>query len=282
MRSETEIMDLLLTTALDDEHIRAVVLNGSRVNPNVEPDHFQDFDLIYVVTEIGPFLSNHDWIDRFSELMILQTPDLIGKPRTRADDGFTWLMQFMDGNRIDLTLIPISHLEKMEEDSLSVLLLDKDGLFESFPAPSETSYLPIPPTAKAFFDCCNEFWWVSPYVAKALARGQILYAKQKLDDTLRVQLMKVLTWLFGIHTDFQRNPGKSNTHLREVLTEAQWQQLLATYTPAEVDATWDALFAMGALFREVAREVGEASGFDYPEKEDEAVSRYLLEIRDSL
>jgi aminoglycoside 6-adenylyltransferase len=275
------MMDLILSTALVDERIRAVILNGSRVNPNIEPDRFSDFDVIYIVTEIESFLSDEAWIDRFGERMILQTPDLMGGPKVRIDGGFTWLMQFMDGNRIDLTLIPISHLKQMEEDSLSVLLLDKDDLFEPFPAPSEASYLPEPPTEKAFFECCNEFWWVSPYVAKALARGQILYAKRLLEDPLRVQLMKALTWLFGFRTDFRRSAGKGGSRLRGALTEAQWGQLLATYAPAESDPTWDALFAMGALFRAVAGEVADKFGFDYPEKEDRAVSQYLKEIRES-
>lgn len=281
MRSETEMMGLILSTALEDERIRAVILNGSRVNPKIKPDRFQDFDAVYIVTEVDSFLSDKTWIDRFGERMILQTPDLMGKPQDRVDGGFTWLMQFVDGNRIDLTLIPISHLAQMEEDSLSVLLLDKDGLVEPFPAPSDASYLPAPPTAKAFSDCCNEFWWVSPYVAKALARGQILYVRSLLEDPLRVQLMKALTWLFGIRTDYVRNPGKGGSHLREVLTDCQWQRLLATYPPAEPDLIWEALFAMGMLFREVAGEVAEAFGFDYPEKEDQAVSKYLRHIRDS-
>ncbi len=231
MRSDTEMMDLILSSALEDERIRAVILNGSRVNPNIAPDRFQDYDIVYIVTETGSFLSDDAWIDRFGERMILQTPDLMGEPQIRADGGFTWLMQFMDGNRIDLTLIPISHLAFMEEDSLSVLLLDKDGLFEPFPAPSEASYLPAPPTAKTFSDCCNEFWWVSPYVAKALARGQILYARELLEDPLRVQLMKVLTWLFGFRTDYVRNPGKGGSRLREALTEAQWQQITCHLHP---------------------------------------------------
>ena len=127
----------------------------------------------------------------------------------------------------------------------------------------------------------NEFWWVSPYVAKALARGQILYARSLLEDPLREMLLRVLTWLFGLRTGFQRSPGKGGSRLREVLTEAQWRRLLATYPPAEIDATWDALFTMGALFREAAGEVAGSFGFDYPGKEDRAVTQYLREIRGS-
>ena len=51
MRSEQEILDLIVNTARDDERIRAVIMNGSRVNPNAPRDVFQDFDVVYLVWE---------------------------------------------------------------------------------------------------------------------------------------------------------------------------------------------------------------------------------------
>jgi len=45
-------------------------------------------------------------------------------------------MQFTDGHRIDLTLVPITNTNVLENDSLSILLLDKDGLFQPFAPPS--------------------------------------------------------------------------------------------------------------------------------------------------
>ncbi len=36
MRSEREMLDLILTFARDCDDVRAVVLNGSRVNPNAK------------------------------------------------------------------------------------------------------------------------------------------------------------------------------------------------------------------------------------------------------
>ena len=53
--------------------------------------------------------------------------------KARKDSGFTYLMQITDGSRIDMTLIPIDHIAEMEENSLSLLLLDKDDLFDHFP-----------------------------------------------------------------------------------------------------------------------------------------------------
>jgi aminoglycoside 6-adenylyltransferase len=104
MRNEQEMMDLILSTAREDECIRAVIMNGSRVNPNTKPDRFQDFDIIYIVKDLTPFVDDPHWIDRFGDRVIMQTPSLMFDPPPDDEFGFTYLMQFMDGNRIDLTL----------------------------------------------------------------------------------------------------------------------------------------------------------------------------------
>jgi aminoglycoside 6-adenylyltransferase len=278
MRSKDEMLGLILATACEDERIRAVILNGSRANPNVVPDRFQDYDVVYVVIDVAPFVDDPRWIDRFGERMILQTPTLMADPLPEPGDHFTYLMQFTDGNRIDLTLVQVEQVSALKEDSLSILLLDKDGRFPPFPPPSEASYFPQPPTALAFGDCCNEFWWVSPYVAKGLARGEILYALHLSESALRQQLMKMLTWLFGIKTGFKRNPGKAGKHFQEVLSPKHWEMLLGTYSTAEVDAIWNALSMMGALFRECAQDVAQSFGFLYPTEDDLRVSQYLQSI----
>jgi aminoglycoside 6-adenylyltransferase len=53
MRSEEEIMFMLLDVAKKDERIRAVLLNGSRANPTGKKDKFQDFDIVYITTLPG-------------------------------------------------------------------------------------------------------------------------------------------------------------------------------------------------------------------------------------
>ncbi|MGF7060634.1 hypothetical protein HNR33_004326 [Brassicibacter mesophilus] len=55
MRTEQEMFDLIINVAKQDERIRAVYMNGSRTNPNVHKDIFQDYDIVYVVSEIKPF-----------------------------------------------------------------------------------------------------------------------------------------------------------------------------------------------------------------------------------
>jgi aminoglycoside 6-adenylyltransferase len=279
MRSEKEMLELIVNTAKSDERIRAVILNGSRANPHARRDIFQDFDVVYLVTDVAPFKNDHAWIDRYGERMILQMPEAMQDPPSSNDGSFVYLMQFADGNRIDLTLFPIARLNELERDSLSLLLLDKDGIIEPFTAPSESDYLPSPPSAKAFSDCCNEFWWVCPYVAKGLWREEIIYAKYMLDQVVRLQLMKMLTWHIGVKTEFSRNPGKHGKHFKQYLEPELWKVLEKTYSDASYEHTWDALHMMCELFRLTANQVAEHFGFDYPHRDDERVSAHLKHVR---
>jgi aminoglycoside 6-adenylyltransferase len=279
MRSEGEMLELILDTARNDDRIRAVIMNGSRANPNLSPDPFQDFDIVYVVAAVAAFRHSDEWISRFGAIMVMQLPDDMQDPPPNDDGSFTYLMQFADGNRIDLRLHPLARLHELRRDSLSRLLLDKDGIIEPFAPASDSDYLPRPPTAKAFSDCCNEFWWVCPYVAKGLWRGEIIYAKHMLDQMVRAQLMKMLTWHIGVKTRFLSNPGYHGRYFKKHLEPEQWDMLLNTYSDATYDDTWEALYTMCDLFRTTALQVAQHFCFDYPHGDDERVSAHVRHVR---
>jgi len=279
MRSEKEMLDLIMETARGDERIRAVLLNGSRANPNAPRDPLQDFDVVYAVRDVAPFTRNLEWIKRFGEMMILQMPDDMRDPPPPNDGRFAYLMQFADGNRIDLTICPLADLGGFAKDSLTVLLLDKDGLLEAVGPAEDRDYLPKTPTAKAFADCCNEFWWICPYVAKGLWRREIINAKYFLDNFLRNQLLKMIDWHIGVKTDFSVNPGKYGKYYRLHLEPELWELLEKTYSDAEYGRAWDALFAAGDAFRQTAVPLAEHFGFEYPHGDDERVTVHLRHVR---
>jgi aminoglycoside 6-adenylyltransferase len=279
VRSEHEMLTLIVSTAQADDRIRAVILNGSRANPDAPRDLFQDYDVVYVVTEVASFKQDPGWIARFGQLMILQLPDAMGDAPLRREHRYAYLMQFADGNRLDLTLLAVSRLGERAPDSQSLLLLDKDGIMPPFPPPSDRDYWPRPPTAQQFADCCNEFWWVCPYVAKGLWRAEIVYAKAMLDGAVREQLMHMLAWYVGVQTQFTRSPGKLGKYLQQRLEPDLWDRLLLTYADAGYEPTWTALQAACDLFRLTALRVAAHFGFEYPHSDDQAVSAHLSHVR---
>jgi len=226
-----------------------------------------------------PFWKNLEWIKRFGELMILQMPEDMGEPEPDNDGSFGYLMQFADGNRIDLGIAPLGSVTERTADSMSIVLLDKDGIIGPLPPPSDTGYLPRPPTAKAFADCCNEFRWCAPYVAKGLWREEILYARYMLEQVVREELMKMLRWHIGVKTDFQQSPGKWGKYFKKYLEPELWELLEKTYSDLSYEHTWDALFAISDLFRKVAIPLAEHHGFAYPFDDDRRVTAHLEHVR---
>jgi aminoglycoside 6-adenylyltransferase len=279
MRSEEEMLDLILNYARRDEDVRAAVMNGSRVNSNARIDPFQDYDIIYFVRNVEPYRHNWELTRYFGELMILQTPEDMSEPPAANKGFYSYLMQFKDGNRIDLSFYSINSIPECMQDTLTVMLIDKDNLIGKLPPPSDRGYLPQRPTVKAFDDCCNEFWWLNPYVAKGLWRDELTYARYMLDTLMREQLMKMLIWYYGTNTNFEKSPGKLGKYLKGQIEDELWTMLEGTYADANLDHTWEALFAMGDLFRRVAQPVADHLGYIYPEQEDRNVSEFIRRIK---
>lgn len=279
MRTEQQIMDLVLKVAAQDKRIRAVGMNGSRTNPNAPKDIFQDFDIVYLVTDIDSFMKDPTWIDIFGERIIMQTPENTTMFPSELGERFPYLMLFADGNRIDLTLIPIEEKDTYcKEDKLTIILLDKDHSLPEVPPPTDEDYWVKRPTAELFADCCNEFWWVSTYVAKGLWRKEILYAMEHLHNIVRPMLTKMLEWKVGIETNYSVSIGKSGKYLEKYLSESNWQELLATYPNGSYKEVWKALFAMCNLFRSTAIFVANHLEFHYPYEEDKKLTAYLKSV----
>ncbi|MFS0783114.1 aminoglycoside 6-adenylyltransferase [Bacillus sp. 1P06AnD] len=280
MRTKQEMMDLIVRVAEKDERIRAVGMNGSRVNRKAPRDIFQDYDIVYLVSELDSFLQNPEWIDVFGERIILQTPEDMSLFPPELGGRFTYLMLFKDGNRIDLMLAPVEEKGAYcKEDSLTKIVLDKDGDMPTLSNPTDQDYWIAKPSEAHFADCCNEFWWVSTYVVKGLWRKEILYAQDHLNGSCRQMLLKMLDWQVGIETGFAVSTGKNSKYLKQYITDKEWEQLMATYAGGNYEAVWNSLFSSVSLFRKTAIRVADSLGFDYNSEEDQNVSAYLERVR---
>ena len=281
MRSEQEMMKLILDTAKQDERIRAVYMNGSRTNPNVKKDIFQDYDIVYVVKENRPFYEDKTWIDVFGERLYMQCPDEVdhwlGK-EADFDKCYGWLIQFQDGNRMDLHVMPVEEIH-LEEDKLCVVMLDKDGVLPEIPAPSDEDYRVKKPTQNEFLACCNEFWWCLNNVAKGLWREEIPYVQQMLRDACQPQLVKLLDWKIGFETGFCVSTGKASKYMKMYLADDLWERFLKTYSSGNLEEIWDSVIVMCDLFQEAAWELEEKWGFVYNREEAEASYGFLKHVR---
>lgn len=263
MRSEREMLELILSTAKADDRIRAVILEGSRTNPHAPKDIFQDFDVVYVVGETESFRQDKGWIDRFGERLYLQYPEDHPVYPSDRHHCYGWLMQFADGNRLDLHVSTLDWvLEHDAKDSLFSVLLDKDGLFLGRKPADDSVHWVQKPDQALFSATCNEFWWCLNNLCKGLWRGELSYAQWVMNDLLRPQLLEMLSWKAGMDHDFHISVGKCGKYLPNFLEKPLWEGYLSTFCRAERGEMWAAGETLCALFHQIAQEVATELGFD--------------------
>lgn len=276
MRNEKEMYQLITDIAKNDERIKAVYMNGSRTNKNAEKDIFQDYDVVYVVTDTQPFIDDKEWINKFGDIWFMQYPDEHPDYPSDKANFYGWLMQFKDGNRVDLHVESIAHAkEHITDDKLCKILLDKENILPDISEATDEDYYVKRPTEEQFRCTCTEFWWCLNNVAKGLWREEIPYVQDMMNFCVRKQLEKVLSWKVGILTDFSVSVGKSGKYMHKWLTKKEYDEYLLTYCTAKPKDCWIAVFKMTCLFSVKARKVAQDLGYVYNEAEEQACMGFL-------
>lgn len=279
MRTEQEMFNLILNVAKNDERIRAVFMNGSRTNPNATKDIFQDYDICYVVNETKSFREDKGWIDQFGERLYMQYPEENSYYESDVDNCYAWLIQFTDGNRLDLTVSTLPHvLKKNEGDRLYRILLDKENCLPNMPEATDMDYWVKKPTNHNFFDTCNEFWWCLNNVAKGLWREEVPYVMNMINYVVRPQLIRLIEWKIGFDTDFTVSVGKSGKYMHRWLKESEWNTFLKTYPSGIVKDIWKSVFIMCDLFNDIAKEVAFIMNVKYNEVEANNSLKFLKDV----
>lgn len=92
----------VLEVAEKDHRIRVVGMEGSRTNPNVPRDEFQDYNISFLVTEMERFLAEAAWLEVFGKQIILQKPEAVELLPPELGNWFSYLMLFTDGVKMIL------------------------------------------------------------------------------------------------------------------------------------------------------------------------------------
>ncbi len=285
MRSEQEMFDLILNIAISDERVRAVYMNGSRTNPNVQKDKYQDYDVVFVVLETQSFLADKNWVSVFGEIAIVQEPDSndlgwgINHDFSRS---YAWLMLFKDGNRIDLGIKTSEcALEDYIGDTLCIKLLDKDNILPQIPESNDSLYWIKPPSKQKYDGCCNEFWWCLNNVAKGIASDQMPYALRMYNKIVNIELEKMTEWYIGTQHSFSVTTGMWCKYFKKYLPSEIYEQYAKTYSNSDYNNLWESIFTACSLFRKLAVNVADYLGYSYNEQDDKNIISYLENVRNN-
>ncbi len=267
MRTDTEMMNLILQIA-ESLQVEAVALSGSRVDIHSLRDEFQDYDVVYIVENLNDLLSDLSWLDQFG-MRLIEQHNVLGHRRL-------YLMLFEDGNRIDLTLCPKEHIQEwVHSEANFKVIKDDKGLFDSY-IPSTKRYWTCPPTEEEFATSCNEFWWVSTYVVKAIRRNQLIYATNHLYGICQQELLKVLAWQVASDREIV-DIGKNYKYLFNYLPAEKEKELSNLLDFSSLDKITQSLLATLNVFHREAQSLAKKMGFDYDRDEAENMIAYTEE-----
>jgi aminoglycoside 6-adenylyltransferase len=281
---EAAVLEKLVAWGNAQPAVRAMILTSSRARPDGPVDLLSDYDVILAVTNADRFRRDEDWLSDY------------GRPMVRWGDqselfGLTthlWGVLYEDCVKIDYTVWPDALLERVAAqaklpDELDVgcrVLLDKDGRTAGWQPPSYRAHIPARPTEAEYLALVEEFWWTATYVAKSLWRNELVFARFCLDHEIKLEVMRrMLEWRMEIDHDWRVKPGVYGRGLKRLLPADIWSELASTYVGPDPEENWATLFRTTALFRRVAREVGDALGYGYPRQLDDRVSDYLSAVQ---
>lgn len=256
MRTETEMMDLIVQIA-ETLQVEAIALSGSQTNPQSVKDEFQDYDVVYIVENLEELILDLSWLDQFGNRLIEQH-NIVGHRHL-------YLMLFEDSNRIDLTLCPKEQIQEWVDSEAGFRVLkDEKGLFEAY-QPNANRYWTYPPTEEEFAASCNEFWWVSAYVVKAIRRSQLIYATDHLYGICQQEFLKVLAW--QVTSDRGAvDIGKNYKYLFHYLPAEKEKEFSALLDLSSFDKITQSLFSTLKGFDREAQGLAKKMGFNYDQE----------------
>lgn len=275
-KTEEAVLSQLKRWAEDQENIRAVILVSSRADPHRTPDTLSDYDLDIYVKTTEPILRDDSWLNGFGSIMVRWPL----RPAFEVPGWVTQLVLFDDGVRIDFQFTDRKDIMFESLENGYNVIIDKDGLTQHLPPPTYSYGIIERPTKEAFDSRLNAFWWDIIYVAKALWRNELNYAKYMLEGTIRFdKLQPLITWYIGTWHNWSVNVGIYGRWFQRYLDTPTWEHYQRTFADSSPEANWNALFETLEFVRAVGKHIADELGFVYPDETDRKVTRYIRDIQ---
>ena len=284
MRQEKEVVDQVLSAAMQDENVRAVV----RTNLLPGRKYIHSYEFYFVVNDTAPF-ENDVFETAFGDRILLYRGDH-NYPEMFPDTK-THLMVFRDGITIVINaagrnaFLARYNREKRYEnvwigDTFKVIL-DKDNLLPRTERPEETQTLfESAPAEDEFLGTCNEFFWVLKTFSEYTLRQELPAAMFYLNNPVRDLLNRMIRWHLYLKHGRPVDVGILDGNMEKLLEKELFLLYRRTYPAAEYEQIWNAYDAVVRLWHQTAGSVAGNCGFRYPEETEKDMTGFIQTLRD--
>lgn len=286
MRTEKEIIDLVLDVARKDENIRAVI----RTDLLPVREYLYTYNFYFVVNDVEKYTNDEVFEKCFGERILLfrsdkNYPDMF--PNNKAH-----LMVFRDGvtivvNAIDNDTLLSKYHGEFEYENVWMgdtfqKILDKDNVLPKIERLEETqTLLSQTPSESEFRGTCNEFWWVLKTFAEYSLREELPAAMFYLNVAVRDLLNKMLHWHIYLQAGQPVDVGILDSNLEKLLEQEYFILYKRTYPNADYESIWRAYDAVVELWSKVGHAVAERCGYGYPDEVQADMLEFIRKLRES-
>lgn len=286
MRTEREIIDLVLDVARKDENVCAVI----RTDLLPVREYLYTYNFYFVVNDVGQYNNDEVFEKCFGERILLfrsdqNYPEMF--PNTKAH-----LMVFRDGvtiviNTIDKDTFLSKYHGELEYENVWMgdtfqKILDKDNVLPKIERLEEKQTLFYQsPTELEFMGACNEFWWVLKTFAEYSLREELPSAMFYLNVAVRDLLNKMLHWHIYLKAGQPVDVGILDSNLEKLLEQEDFMLYKKTYPSADYESIWRAYDAVVELWNKVGHAVAEQCGYGYPDEVQADMLEFIRMLRAS-
>ena len=278
MRQENEVMDNVLSVAMQDDAVRAVV----RTNL-AKREYIHSYEFYFIVRELEKF-EGDVFEQAFGERILLYRadknyPEMF--PDTKAH-----LMVFKDGVTIVVNAIEIkaflaryngeSAYENVWIGDTFKVILDKDNVLPEVERLEETQTLfKGKPSEEEFLGTCSEFFWVLKTFSEYSMRKELPAAMFYLNNPVRDMLNRMIRWHVFLKQGKPVDMGILDGNMENLLGSDLFAIYRRTYPAADAGQMQDAFEAVVELWHKLALSVAGECGCVYPEEAEKNVLRFI-------
>jgi aminoglycoside 6-adenylyltransferase len=285
MTARQEKLEEIIIWAENNPDIHVVLLTSSLVNPYAPIDDLSDLDVELVFENMKEYEADKKWIYLFGEPI-----SMVEEDETYFDGKHAMKMiLYADHVKVDFKLYQRSEfLKEVQKEQLPEdwdvgykVLVDKDNLTKNLKSPTYQSVMIQKPTEQRFQQLMNDFWWDTTYVAKCLKRGDLFYAKFMSEDVIRTDyLVPLIEWYIASFHDWKNiTTNKHGRLFRKYLSAELWTRVEATFSGSNINDNWHALYAAADLVHELGTALAQKLDFEYPQKHEHDIRKYLAEVK---
>ena len=283
MRQEREVIDQVLSAAMRDENVRAVV----RTNLLPKREYIHSFEFYFIVNDTEPF-EDDVFETAFGDRILLYRGDK-NYPEMFPDMK-AHLMVFRDGTTVvinaagrDAFLVRYNREKTYDNvwigDTFRVLL-DKDNILPQTERLEEKQTLFAgTPTEEEFLGTCNEFFWVLKTFSEYTLRKELPAAMFYLNSPVRDLLNRMIRWYIYQKHGKPVDLGILDSNMEKLLEKELFLLYRKTYPAAEYDQIQDAYDAAVELWHQTADSVAGSCGFRYPEETEKDMREFIQTLR---